>query len=313
MPHTIDRELMREALSTSALSHGLKLFGDRWTAQVALGAFTGLRRFDDWQDRLSIPRHTLADRLKALVHMDVLRPRLYQERPERYAYHLTRKGLALYDAALMIWDWEHRYGDRDVPLPTRLVHKPCGRAFYPELSCCACGDVVMMTDLDFSLVPNPRLPHDTAAPLRTPRLSSGGGGDMALGLRVDRWSILIITAVVLGCHYFDQLSYVLRIGPNVLARRLGQMVEAGLLCIQPDRNDARRRIYRLTASSRGLFGYVVCLSTWASDQHFHERSSICPEHKACGAEFLPRVTCGHCHQPLQPWEVDFEMPADTQS
>lgn len=310
MPHTLDRDLTRDALSTSTLSHGLKVFGDRWTAQIVLGAFMGVRRFDDWQMHLRIPRHTLADRLKALVHMDVLRPRLYQERPERYAYHLTTKGLALYDAVLMVWDWEHRFGDRDVALPSRLVHKTCGHAFYPELSCTACGDAVSMTDLRFHLAPNPKLPHDTAAPLRTPRLSTGGSAPgMALGLRVDRWSLLIISAVVLGCHYFDQLSYVLRIGPSVLAKRLASMVEAGLLLNQTDRNDARRRVYRLTPASRGLFGYIVCLSTWASAQHFHEPSSIRPTHAACGHDFVPRVACGHCHQSLLPWEVGFEMPA----
>jgi DNA-binding HxlR family transcriptional regulator len=307
MPQAIDRDRMRDALSSSTLSHGLKLFGDRWTTQVVLGAFIGVRRFDDWQQHLGIPRHTLADRLKALVHMDVLRPRLYQERPERYAYHLTRKGLALYDAVLMIWDWEHRYGDRDVELPRRLVHRGCGRAFYPELSCTACGEEVDMNQLDFSLEPNPRLPHDTAAPLRTPRLTAGSGAEMALGLRVDRWSILIISAVTLGCHYFDQLSYVLRIGPSVLARRLAHMVEAGLLSQQADRDDARRRVYRLTPPSRGLFGYIVALSTWASTHHFQEPTSIRPTHRACGHDFVPRVTCGHCHQPLQPWEVDFHM------
>lgn len=309
MPHTLDRDLTREALSTSTLSHGLKVFGDRWSAQIVLGAFMGVRRFDDWQMKLGIPRHTLADRLKALVHMDVLRPRLYQERPERYAYHLTTKGLALYDAVLMVWEWELRFGDRDVVLPSRLIHQRCEHAFYPELQCSACGDAVTMTDLLFHLVPNPRLPHDTAAPLRTPRLNSGSRAPgMALGLRVDRWSLLIVAAVVLGCHYFDQLSYVLRIGPSVLAKRLASMVEAGLLLNQPDRNDARRRVYRLTPASRGLFGYIVCLSTWASAHHFHEPSSIQPTHQACGHAFVPRVACSHCHQPLLPWEVRFEMP-----
>lgn len=307
MSHTLDRDLTRDALSTSTLSHGLKVFGDRWTAQIVLGAFMGVRRFDDWQMHLRIPRHTLADRLKALVHMDVLRPRLYQERPERYAYHLTTKGLALYDAVLMVWDWEHRFGDRDVALPSRLIHKTCGHAFYPELSCSACGDAVTMTDLRFHLVPNPKLPHDTASPLRTPRLSSNSAPGMALGLRVDRWSLLIISAVVLGCHHFDQLSYVLRIGPSVLTKRLASMVEAGLLLNQPDRHDARRRVYRLTPASRGLFGYIVCLSTWASAHHFHEPSSIRPTHAGCGKGFVPRVSCGHCHQPLLPWEVGFEL------
>lgn len=309
MPHTVDINATREAISTSTLSHGLKLVGDRWTVQVLLGAFMGLRRFDDWQAALHIPRHTLADRLKALVQMDVLRPRLYQERPERYAYHLTRKGLALYDSVLMTWEWELRYGDRDAPLPTRLVHQRCGHAFMPELTCSACGEAVQMTDLQFELKPNPRLPHDTAAPPRTPRMSVGDtpGTGMGLGLRVDRWSLLIITALILGCHYFDQLSAVLRIGPSVLTRRLANLVSCGLLQCAVDRDDARRRVYRLTPASRALFGYIVCLSTWASSQHFHEPSSIRPRHTRCGHAFVPRVACGHCHGPVQPWDVAFEM------
>lgn len=313
MPHSVNLELTRDALSTSTLSHGLKVFGDRWTAQVLLGAFMGVRRFDDWQAQLRIPRHTLADRLKSLVLMDMLRPRLYQERPERYAYHLTAKGMAMYDAVLMVWEWEHRFGDRDVALPTRLTHLRCGHAFMPALACSACGEAVTMTDLRFQLLPNPRLPHDTASPLRTPRMTRSDAPGMGLGLRVDRWSLLIVSAVILGCHYFDQLSEVLRIGPSVLTRRLASMVESGLLQCQVDRNDARRRVYRLTAASRGLFGYIVCLSTWASREHFHEPSSIRPFHHACGKDFVPRVACGHCHQPLKPWEVAFDMAKGPQA
>mgnify|MGYP006149021849 CR=1 FL=1 len=38
----LDRDLTRDALSTSTLSHGLKVFGDRWTAQIVLGGGIGL-------------------------------------------------------------------------------------------------------------------------------------------------------------------------------------------------------------------------------------------------------------------------------
>ena len=62
-----DLDLLRDALSTSTLSHGLKLIGDRWTVQILMGAFTGITRFDDFHTRLGIPRRTLSDRLKALV------------------------------------------------------------------------------------------------------------------------------------------------------------------------------------------------------------------------------------------------------
>ena len=313
LPPALDLDLMREALSTSTLSHGLKLLGDRWTVQVLMGAFIGIQRFDDFHNRLGIPRHTLSDRLKALVTMDMLRPRLYQERPERYGYHLTAKGMAMYDAVLMVWDWEHRFGDREIALPGRLIHRACGHAFLPQLTCRACNEQVTMHDLHYRLRPNPRLPHDTAQPMRTPRVSASDGPSMSLGLRLDRWALMIVAAVTLGCRYFDELSHVLRIGPSVLARRLASMAEAGLLKTEPDPSDGRRRLYRLTPASRALFGYIVCFAAWASEHHFNEPSSIAPVHRACGKPFVAQATCSHCHQRLMPWEVDFELNPGAQA
>ncbi|GBU14698.1 HxlR family transcriptional regulator [Polaromonas sp.] len=309
----VDQVLICEALSSSTLSHGLKVIGDYRTAQVIVGAFLGKRRFDDWMESTDIPRNTLADRLKSLVNMDVLRPRMYQERPERYAYHLTTKGMALYDVVLMIWDWEQKFGERHPSLPQRLTHKNCGHAFHPELVCSACSECVSMYDLEYALHPNPKLSHDTGEPLRAPRLrSESASSGIALGSRVDRWSLLIVTAMTLGCHYFDQLSFVLRIGPSVLSKRLASMVDSNLLACEADHSDARRRVYRLTPSSRGLFGYIVCLATWAGARHFREPSSIHPTHTSCGQVFIPRVACSHCHDALRPWDVEFAMSAESQ-
>ncbi|WP_417587119.1 winged helix-turn-helix transcriptional regulator [Pararhodobacter oceanensis] len=303
---TPDLDLIRDALSTSTLSHALKLIGDRWTMQILMGAFTSIKRFDDFQTHLNIPRRTLSERLKALVHMDMLRPRLYQERPERYAYHLTDKGMALYEATLMTWEWEQRFGDNRLGLPTRLVHKTCGHGFWPEMICGTCREPVVVRDLELELRPNPRLPHDSGAPMRTPKISTGDAAISHLGLRMDRWTLMIITAATLGCRYFDQITHVLRISPPLLSRRLAAMVEAGLLSVAPDREDGRRRVYLLSPSGRAMFPYIALLSTWASEHHFHEPSSIHPYHKACGAAFLPRATCGHCHERLHAWDVSFE-------
>ena len=120
---------------------------------------------------------------------------------------------------------------------------------------------------------------------------------------------LIITAVVLGCHHFDQLSQVLGIGPSVLARRLEGMVESGLLRCDADRHDGRRRLYRLTPASRDLLGYIVCLSHWAGKHHLQQPSSILPIH-ACGHEFKPLVICSHCREPLLAHEVTPLYPHD---
>ena len=273
---------------------------------LILGAFLGVRRFDDWQTRLNIPRHTLTERLKALLELDLLCQRPYQERPLRQAYHLTAKGLALYNHVLMMWVWERRWGSRQLALPQRLVHQGCGHAFMPELVCSACGDKVGANDLSFSLHINTALQAAAPQKQRGARLSLEESAQMGLGLRVDRWALLIVSAVLLGCHYFDQLSHVLGIGSSVLTRRLSSMVDSGLLLCQADMIDARRKIYRLTPASRDLFGYIICFASWSGLHHFQQPSSIVPTHKACGKPFVPQVVCNHCHEPLKPQEVAFK-------
>lgn len=128
---------------------------------------------------------------------------------------------------------------------------------------------------------------------------------MGLGLRVDRWALLIVAALFLGCHHFDQIGAVLGIGSSVLTRRLGSMVESGLLLCQTDLTDTRRRVYRLTPASRDLFGYILCFSSWASRFHFDQVSSISPTHKGCGKAFVPQVVCNVCRVVLTPQDVSF--------
>jgi DNA-binding HxlR family transcriptional regulator len=323
---TPNLDLTRDALASSTLSHGLHLLGDRWTVAVILGAFLGVRRFDELQTRLNIPRHTLTGRLKALIDIGLLQQRPYQQRPLRHAYHLTDKGLTLYSHVLMMWVWERRWGARLLALPPRLVHQTCGHAFVPELACTACGDKVGVGDLTFSLRVNADLlaamqaaSQATAHTMpalrqRGSRLAKqasgtqtqeGPAGQVGLDLRADRWVLLIVSAVLLGCHHFDQLSHVLGIGSSVLARRLSSMVDSGLLLCQADVGDARRKVYRLTPASRDLFGYIMCFSSWASRHHFHQSSSITPTHKTCGKPFVPQVVCSHCRLPVLAREVAF--------
>ncbi|GBU14694.1 HxlR family transcriptional regulator [Polaromonas sp.] len=307
----LDLDLTRDALASSTLSHGLQILGDRWIVALILGAFLGVRRFDEWQARFNIPRHTLTERLRTLTELDLLQQHPYQGHSLRQAYHLTNKGLALYNHVLMMWLWEQRWSSRQLALPPRLVHQTCGHAFTPQMVCAACGDKVGVNDLTLSLKINAALLATPARRQRAARLSGEESTQMGLGLRVDRWALLIISAVLLGCHYFDQLSHVLGIGSSVLTRRLCGMVDSGLLLRQVDQNDARRKIYRLTPASRDLFGYIICFSSWASRHHFHQPSSIQPTHKACGQPLVPKVVCSHCKQTLNPKEVIFKTKTST--
>ena len=302
MSRPVDTELTRRALASSTLSHGLGILGDRWTVQVMLGTFTGHKRFEQWQQGLGIPRHTLAERLRNLSALGLLEPRPYQQRPLRHSYHPSAKALAMYPQVLMIWAWERRWGQGGVNLPAALLHRRCGHRLTPKLACRACGADADITRMRLQLAPVEALLQTKPRPTRAPRIPAATAGQPSLGLRVDRWSLLIVTAVVLGCHHFDELSQVLGIGPSVLARRLEGMVESALLSCEADRSDGRRRIYRLTAASRDLLGYIVCLSHWASQHHLHQPSSIIPTH-SCGHEFAPQVVCSHCREEVQARDV----------
>ena len=297
----IDLDLTAKALSSSTLNHGLGILGDRWTVQVMMGTFLGLRRFEQWRDQLAIPRHTLSQRLRALVRIDLLRPRPYQEKPVRHAYHATAKSMAMFPQVLMMWAWEQRWGTHQPGLPDALRHRACGHRFMPTLTCEACRTNADITAMAVRLEP--------VAALLTKNPSREGAPRMVrherIDHRADRWTLLIVAAVVLGCHHFDELTAVLGIGSTTLTRRLASMTAAGLLRARPDRFDGRRRVYTLTPSSRDLLGYIVCLADWAGRTHLRQPSSIIALHQ-CGHRFRACVVCSHCREPLHAWAVQPE-------
>ena len=85
LPRTYDNQVC-------SVARALEAIGDRWTMLVIRDAFRGVRRFDDFQQRLGIARNVLTDRLTRLVDEGILEKHAYQERPERFEYRLTEKG-----------------------------------------------------------------------------------------------------------------------------------------------------------------------------------------------------------------------------
>ena len=54
--------------------------------------FYGLRRFDEFNEALEISTNILANRLKKFLDAGVIEKRIYQHKPARYEYRLTKKG-----------------------------------------------------------------------------------------------------------------------------------------------------------------------------------------------------------------------------
>src|SRR5262245_28455470 len=95
-------ELKRENCS---VARTVSVIGDRWTLLILRDCFLRVRRFEEFQARLGVTRHLLADRLRKLVKAGVLRREMYQARPRRYEYRLTERGLDLQPVMLSIVHW----------------------------------------------------------------------------------------------------------------------------------------------------------------------------------------------------------------
>lgn len=305
-------ERLREAIHGSSLNQGLLLLGDRWTLSILRAAFLGTRQFEQFRAQLDIPRQTLSQRLKQLVQAGILSGQPYQLKPLRHAYRLTPKGLALYPNVLMSWAWERKWRLGNEQLPRKLLHLACGQRFLPRCVCAQCRETVGSRDVLFRL--GRAGPQDQAQG-RSRRWSgrlpvpgpAAAGGELALGLSVDRWALMIVASVLLGCRQFDALQQVLSVGSSVLARRLAMLCDSGLLVKQDDLQDARRFIYRLGPASHDLFHYIVTLAHWVQEHHLKGAHSVRLTHRERGHAYRPLVVCDHCLQPLLAREVRFEF------
>jgi DNA-binding HxlR family transcriptional regulator len=123
------KELSDEACP---VARGLSVVGDRWTMLVLRDCFRGVRRFEALQKRLGITRHVLADRLRKLEEDGVLERRLYQERPPRYEYRLTEKGLALHPVLVTLVAWAERWEPKE-GAGSRLLAAATGGPVEPVL------------------------------------------------------------------------------------------------------------------------------------------------------------------------------------
>ena len=118
------------------------LLGDRCTGLVYSGLLYGLNRFDQFNDALEISTNILADRLKKFLDSGVIEKKIYQHKPARYEYHLTKKGRTGYLAAIHLHFWANKWMLNASNNPISLMHVPCNEPLEIETLCNSCNEVV---------------------------------------------------------------------------------------------------------------------------------------------------------------------------
>jgi DNA-binding HxlR family transcriptional regulator len=124
------------------------IIGDRQTLLVLRESFLRVRRFGELQQNTGLARNILADRLHALVGNGILERREYQDRPQRFEYRLTEKGLDLYPILLGLMEWGAKYESGKAGTLVTLRHTACGHVGPPQLTCPGCGEPVSAREME---------------------------------------------------------------------------------------------------------------------------------------------------------------------
>lgn len=125
-----------------SVAQSLEIVGEWWTLLILRDCFLGIRRFDDFVDRLGISRNVLTSRLDTLVGAGLLERRPYDTARGRFDYVLTDKGRALWPVltALRQWGDEWVLGAGNEPL--LLEHCDHGHITTAVMACDVCGETL---------------------------------------------------------------------------------------------------------------------------------------------------------------------------
>ena len=99
----------RFASMACPIARSLDIIGEWWTLLIVRDLARGINRFDTLQEDLGIARNMLTVRLQTLLDHGVIERHCYQQRPERFEYHLTEKGAELTAVLRALKQWGERW------------------------------------------------------------------------------------------------------------------------------------------------------------------------------------------------------------
>ena len=108
--------------SPCPIATALDIIGDKWTLIVLRDLFMGKRPYGAFlESPENIPTNILANRLKRLVAEGLAEKIPYQDRPVRYEYKLTDKGMRLLPVLQELCRWTNRYYPESWKPPARFM------------------------------------------------------------------------------------------------------------------------------------------------------------------------------------------------
>jgi DNA-binding HxlR family transcriptional regulator len=124
----------------------------------------------------------------------------------------------------------------------------------------------------------------------------------------DWWTPLVLREAFFGSRRFEEFQGALGIARNVLAQRLGRLVDEGLLERRKYQDGPERFEYVLSDKGRDFLG--VLLAIMRGGDRWLDRGRGAPvvlRHRACGERTHGEVVCAHCKEPLALDELEISI------
>lgn len=113
----------------------------------------------------------------------------------------------------------------------------------------------------------------------------------------DRWSLLVISALLAGPLRFGELQEaVTAITPTVLSQRLKHLEREGVVVPRPYSTRPPRFTYQLSAAGHDLAGALRLLAHWGGG----DGDAGAADHSVCGTPMELRWWCPTCRQAPAP-------------
>src|SRR5262249_8328253 len=278
----------------------LDIIGDRWTLLLLAALAAGSARFDGLARRIGIARSTLAQRLDDLCGDGLVERRRYQANPLRFEYAMTVMGGDTLPILHAIRNWDRTWASAEAYDAWPVADEPERR-----LVCGACRAPIHARDVAYrahgtleprgsrralaaiSVTGIPRLQQR-----RSRRNRESAGRPQSLTSAADtlgnRSLALVIAAAFFGLRRFSDMERALSLAPNVLARRLDDLVAAGMMARHVYRERPRRWQYILTEKGLDLYPVIVAQIGWA-DRWLAGAAGppLLLTHKSCGKTLIP--------------------------
>lgn len=126
----------------------------------------------------------------------------------------------------------------------------------------------------------------------------------ALAIVGERWTLLVLRDIFIGLRRFDELQATQGVARNVLAKRLKDLVAAGILAKKQYQERPARYEYRLTESGLELWPVIVELMLWGDRHAVPAGPPLVLQHKECGGALGPRRICSKCGMVLEVRDVE---------